>query len=980
MEGIQSQVMEVQDRRSVALGDLRVLPDEIICDILENLTPCDVARVACVSSVMYILCNEEPLWMAICLKSATGQLEYKGSWKKTTLHRQHVQHEFAEPSKMTLNFDGFNSLFLYRRYYRCFTTLDSFSFEKGNVERKENLSLEDFHQEYDGQKPVLITELAEKWPARSTWTVEQLLVNYGDTAFRISQRSSKKITMKFKDYVLYMKIQHDEDPLYIFDDEFGEVAPGLLKDYSVPYLFREDLFDVLDRDQRPPFRWLIIGPERSGASWHVDPALTSAWNTLLCGRKRWALYPPGRVPVGVTVHVNEEDGDVNIETPTSLQWWLDIYPLLAEEDKPIECTQLPGETIFVPSGWWHCVLNLETTIAVTQNFVNSKDFEFVCLDMAPGYHHKGVCRAGLLAVDENTFTDAIGNAFHDEEWLTNPAIMREEKYKLKNDSEAGEDPLVDDNDEKNTNGFSKGYSNLQNQNFSYDIDFLSMFLEDVRDHYSSIWSPSNCMGEREMREWLHKLWVGKPGMRDLIWKGACLAMNTDKWASCMATICAFHNVPAPSDDEKFPVGTGSNPVFLVDGYVIKIYVEGGLESSIHGLGTELEFYSLLYKVNSSLKDHIPSVLASGILIYENGSYKTVPWDGNGVPDVITKCNLVPGKSAENGFPFGVWSKQQFEYREAGIPIHELVNPVASTKIWPYIITRRCEGYIFAHLRDALSWDDVLNLASFLGDQLRKLHLLPLPSLPDSLYSDNEKKMNLSSVNSILGVSQQSSVPVEWGLFIETLTRKKKDVSSRLAKWGDPIPSSLIDKVEKYLPEDFAMLINLSKDENGLPKSPTWIHMDIMDDNIHMEPCFLGSCLNENGPNANGAMDCSSGNGEQRKWRPSHILDFSDLSIGDPLFDLIPIHLDVFRGNSYLLQQFLESYRLAFVRRISQDGPMGSQNKFSRTSYRAMCYCILHDENILGAIFSLWKELRSANSWEEVEEAVWGDLNKYESFC
>ena len=34
---------------------------------------------------------------------------------------------------------------------------------------------------------------------------------------------------------------------------------------------------------------------------------------------RWALYPPGRVPGGVTVHVNDEDGDVDIETPTSLQ-------------------------------------------------------------------------------------------------------------------------------------------------------------------------------------------------------------------------------------------------------------------------------------------------------------------------------------------------------------------------------------------------------------------------------------------------------------------------------------------------------------------------------------------------------------------------------------------------------------------------------------------------------------------------------------
>lgn len=34
---------------------------------------------------------------------------------------------------------------------------------------------------------------------------------------------------------------------------------------------------------------------------------------------RWALYPPGKVPLGVTVHVNEDDGDVNIETPSSLQ-------------------------------------------------------------------------------------------------------------------------------------------------------------------------------------------------------------------------------------------------------------------------------------------------------------------------------------------------------------------------------------------------------------------------------------------------------------------------------------------------------------------------------------------------------------------------------------------------------------------------------------------------------------------------------------
>ncbi|GKV33666.1 hypothetical protein SLEP1_g42142 [Rubroshorea leprosula] len=74
-----------RDRRPDALGDLKVLPDELICAILECLTPRDVARLACVSSVMYILCNEEPLWMSLCLRKVNGQLEYRGSWKKTTL-------------------------------------------------------------------------------------------------------------------------------------------------------------------------------------------------------------------------------------------------------------------------------------------------------------------------------------------------------------------------------------------------------------------------------------------------------------------------------------------------------------------------------------------------------------------------------------------------------------------------------------------------------------------------------------------------------------------------------------------------------------------------------------------------------------------------------------------------------------------------------------------------------------------------------
>ncbi|KAE8731275.1 F-box protein [Hibiscus syriacus] len=407
-------------------------------------------------------------------------------------------------------------------------------------------------------------------------------------------------------------------PLYIFDEKFGESAPGLLEDYNVPQIFQEDFFDVLDRDSRPPLRWLIIGPERSGASWHVDPALTSAWNTLLCGSKRWALYPPGRVPLGVTVHVNDEDGDVNIDTLSSSQWWLDYYPLLADEDKPIECTQLPGEKIFVPSGWWHCVLNLEATVAVTQNFVNSRNFECVCLDMAPGYQHKGVRRVGLLALDGGCLENMEKNMSCDKDNFNYSDLTRKEKrvkFPSSQDSE---------NHEGIANGASKRY-NLWKHGFSYDISFLAMFLDREKDHYTSPWSLGNCIGPREMREWLAKLWVRKPGMRELIWKGACLEMNADKWLECLVKICSFHNLPFPNDDEKLPVGTGSNPVYVMDEYVVKIFVEEGLESSIHGLGTELEFYNTLCEVNSPLKNHIPIVLASGILHLENGTYKIDSW-------------------------------------------------------------------------------------------------------------------------------------------------------------------------------------------------------------------------------------------------------------------------------------------------------------------------------------------------------------------
>ena len=63
-----------------------------------------------------------------------------------------------------------------------------------------------------------------------------------------------------------------------------------------------------------------------------------------------------------------------------------ILPQLKKEGKLqyIECIQHPGETIFVPGTWWHGVLNLDDTVAVTENFCNDGNFDKVWVSLREG--------------------------------------------------------------------------------------------------------------------------------------------------------------------------------------------------------------------------------------------------------------------------------------------------------------------------------------------------------------------------------------------------------------------------------------------------------------------------------------------------------------------------------------------------------------------------------------------------------------------
>lgn len=213
----------------------------------------------------------------------------------------------------------------------------------------------------EATEPALLTGSTGGWQAEERWaSPEALAAHHGHLPCSLGP----DVNMTLAEYVHYAAACRADFPYYLFVRSFKGPMAALLEDYGVHAPFRDDLLQLIPASA---MRYWICGPARTGTLLHVDPLGTAAWNTNLCGAKRWVFLPPD-------APLHEVFGGEPPRVSSPCAWFADVYPRLiaAAEAGRItvkETVQGPGDTVYVPPGWHHAVLNLGWTTAITHNFL-----------------------------------------------------------------------------------------------------------------------------------------------------------------------------------------------------------------------------------------------------------------------------------------------------------------------------------------------------------------------------------------------------------------------------------------------------------------------------------------------------------------------------------------------------------------------------------------------------------------------------------
>ena len=232
-----------------------------------------------------------------------------------------------------------------------------------SIERRGALSEAQFlHDHVVGQRPVVLTELARDWPALQRWTPEALKQRFGDVQVEVQSRRDSlpdyevrmhelRTEMPLAEFVDRVLAAGSDNDIYLTANNHALKRPGL-----TPLL--DDIGSLpayIDRARLPGEALLWFGPAGTCTPLHHDTLML--FHTQIIGRKHWRFVSPLETP--------RLDNRVGVFSPLDLaQPDLARWPALADVTV-LEVTVEPGETLFVPVGWWHQVRSLDVCISLS---------------------------------------------------------------------------------------------------------------------------------------------------------------------------------------------------------------------------------------------------------------------------------------------------------------------------------------------------------------------------------------------------------------------------------------------------------------------------------------------------------------------------------------------------------------------------------------------------------------------------------------
>jgi hypothetical protein len=229
------------------------------------------------------------------------------------------------------------------------------------IEKRSHVSPAEFFERYVvGSRPVVLTELARDWPARARWSPADLKARFGHLDVEIqAERSTNpayeqnkavhRRTVRLGDFVDRVLAGGPSNDHYLTANNEvlrrPEFAP-LLDDIGT-------LPPFCDRAQLASQSSFWFGPGGTITPLHHDAIMLL--HTQVVGRKRWRFISSLETP-----RLYNHDGyfsAIDLERPD-----LARHPAFADV-KVLEVVLEPGETIFLPLGWWHQVASLGTSLS-----------------------------------------------------------------------------------------------------------------------------------------------------------------------------------------------------------------------------------------------------------------------------------------------------------------------------------------------------------------------------------------------------------------------------------------------------------------------------------------------------------------------------------------------------------------------------------------------------------------------------------------